>query len=87
MLQHEFGHILQYRIHGSKAYWYVIAPESFMSVSFNSECHSQFWTETYANYLSKNYFSEMWKNWKSNYPAVNISSYNLKRLSVTSFLW
>jgi len=36
MMQHEFGHILQYRKIGAYAYWHVIAPESLTSAAFSS---------------------------------------------------
>ena len=50
--------------------------------------HNKFWTETYANYLSRNYFgrkafSEGWDSFYWNekvYPFENISPENLLRL-------
>lgn len=57
MMQHEFGHILEYRIIGPRAYWSVIAPESLCSASLSScDEHHRYWTETWANYLSKKTF-------------------------------
>ena len=35
LLQHEFGHILEYRIVGPDVYWQLIAPESLQSAAFN----------------------------------------------------
>lgn len=60
MMQHEFGHVLQYRIVGLKKYYTVIAKESIVSCTKNADAHSIFWTETWANYLSKQYFGITW---------------------------
>jgi hypothetical protein len=84
LLQHEFGHILQARMVGLKAFYNVIAPESFISASLDGVCgwsHNTFWTETWANYLSNNYFgvnSFLLNN--PAWPAQNISNFNLVRL-------
>lgn len=59
-MQHEFGHVLQYRIVGLKKYYTVIAKESIVSCTKNADAHSIFWTETWANYLSKQYFGITW---------------------------
>ena len=91
MMKHEFGHILQYRKHGARAYWEVIGPESLWSANKhgkNGWNHNKFWTETYANYLARNYFGVQYMmdgkdyfHWNTDeYPAVNISPENLKRL-------
>ena len=56
MMMHEFGHILQYRKHGAYSYYTVFAPKSFASASINPQGHNNYWVETYANYLSYNYF-------------------------------
>lgn len=83
MMQHEFGHILQYRKIGSYAYWHVIAPESLTSATFSSYVeHGKFWTETWANYLSKGYFGRDWMGGKYGYPVKQISSFNMIRLLV-----
>ena len=83
LLQHEFGHILQYR-GWKKAYWPLVAKESFISAKSHNSTHHKFWTETWANYLSKEYFGERWlgtyTRFKKWYPAVNISPENLKRV-------
>ena len=79
MMQHEFGHILQYRIIGPAAYWSVIAPESFCSASLTScDAHHKYWTETWANYLSKKHFGVNWlgKFFPRDYPVQNISPTN-----------
>lgn len=53
-MQHEFGHILQYRLVGADAYWDVIATESFASATFtSSNAHDYFWTETWANFCQE----------------------------------
>ena len=79
MMQHEFGHILQYRGFGSAAYWHVIAPESLASAIIKPSSHYKFWTETWANYLSKGHFGNAWIG-GSYYPAKNISTFNLIKI-------
>jgi hypothetical protein len=85
MLQHEFGHVLQYRKVGAIDYYGVIAKESLLNCGydrlFGTNTHSTYWTETWANYLSKNYFGAKWlgvetlslKNWQFYYPSKNPS--------------
>lgn len=86
MMQHEFGHILQYRKHGAVAYWSVIVPQSLASCQHainqnNMSLHYNFWTETHANYLSQGYFGANWKGGAgTHYPAVNISASNKLKL-------
>lgn len=80
MMQHEFGHVLQYRKVGSYAYWHVIAPESLASASLTSSAsHDYFWTETWANYLSSRYFGGKWIG-GDDFPIKNISVFNMFRL-------
>lgn len=87
LLQHEFGHILQYRMVGSDAYWNVIAPESFASASLTSyRAHDNFWTETWANFLSNGYFGKSWIGPIGKYPIQNISSFNMCRLRTAQIL-
>ena len=43
--------------------------------------HYNFWTETYANYLSKVYFGYRWAG-GDNYPAANISTFHKWRLRI-----
>ena len=81
LMQHEFGHILQYRNIGSSAYWRIIAPESLASATLNPSAHYRFWTETWANYLSKGYFGRNWIG-GDGYPTKNISILNLIRIKV-----
>lgn len=85
MLQHEFGHVLQYRKVGAIDYYDVIAKESLLNCGydklFGTNTHSTYWTETWANYLSKNYFGAEWlgvetlsrKNWQFYYPSKDPS--------------
>jgi hypothetical protein len=83
-IKHEFGHILQYRLVGSKAYYGIIAKESLGSATLQNITngrwdHNTFWTETWANYLFQGYFNSMPWDYV-NYPTKNISTYNLLRL-------
>ena len=75
MMQHEFGHILQYRMFGPAAYWHVIAPESFANATFFSSSHHKYWTETWANYLAKGHSRGLWIG-GVDYPIKNISTFN-----------
>ena len=81
LLLHEFGHILQARKVGMVAYYSIIAKESFISASFdgiNGWSHDLFWTETWANYLSQNYFGA--NSLINSWPSQNISWFNYLRL-------
>jgi hypothetical protein len=60
LMQHEFGHVLQYRIVGERNYYTVIAKESLFNCTVDPSTHDTFWTETWANYLSKQYFGTKW---------------------------
>lgn len=85
MMQHEFGHVLQYRIVGAEKYYNVIAKESSLNCAkippYNKISHDLFWTETWANYLSKQYFGITWHGLEINtmrtflryYPARNLT--------------
>jgi len=87
MMQNEFGHILEYRIIGPRAYWSVIAPESLCSASLSScdEDHI-YWTETWANYLSKRHFGVNWlgKFFPGDYPVQNISPANKMKIYLST---
>jgi len=90
LLQHEFGHILQSREVGIKAYYSVIAPESVASAARSvvdpSYSHDHFWTETWANYLSKEYFGNKWYGYKfKSYYTENISFSNRLRLYIAKY--
>lgn len=94
-MQHEYGHVLQYRIVGEKAYYSVIAKESMENFIcdkiYKTSTHDTFWTETWANYLAKNYFGARWYglNYKScgpyRYFPVKDISQSLKKLKFGSF--
>ena len=85
MMQHEFGHILQCRLVGEEKYYKIIAKESISNCAkippYNKISHDLFWTETWANYLSKQYFGVTWHGLDKYinglgaryYPAKNIS--------------
>ena len=82
MMQHEYGHILQYGCVGPKAYYSIIAPESLASASMHQKLgwnHDTFWTETWANHLAKGYFGTNWIG-GSSYPVQDISKFNAFRL-------
>ena len=76
LLQHEFGHILQFREVGAKAYYSLIAPASLASACRSEIKHDCFWTETWANYLSKEYFGANWLGNKYKYIAQPLNSIN-----------
>jgi RHS repeat-associated protein len=83
LLQHEFGHILQAREVGIKAYYTVIAKESLISATFQGVGgwnHNTFWTETWANYLSSQYFGSRYIM-SSEFPIQNISTFNYIRVT------
>ena len=80
MMQHEFGHILQYRKFGAYIYWHAIAPESFASATLSPSTHGKFWTETWANYLSKEYFGKGWLG-AEDYSMGRLRYYPAKDLS------
>ena len=81
-LQHDFGHILQYLKHGGVVYWHLIAPSSIRSAAFSPKSHANYWTETYANYLSKKYFGSNWIDYHGFYPAQNISKAKLELMDM-----
>lgn len=85
MLQHEFGHVLQYRMVGALRFYWVVGKESVMNCyqlrPYNDVPHALYWTETWANYLSQQYFGEEWLGLDTitpdthlrYYPSANIS--------------
>lgn len=85
LLAHEFGHVLQSKLPlvGADGFYGIIGPESLASATFNSGAgHSHFWTETWANYLSNNYFkSSAWD--MINFPIRNINWENKLKF----YLW
>ena len=72
MMQHEYGHILQFRKFGPLVYWLIIAPSSLFNATFFPSCHYMFWTETWANYLAKAYFGDLWIG-GNDYPTRDIN--------------
>lgn len=57
LFTHEFGHILQAKKIGEAAFYDIIAPSSLYSATKNTYLgHNQYWTETWANQLSYDYF-------------------------------
>ena len=88
LLQHEFGHILQARKVGIGAYYKVIAPESFVSTisdEIGLSSHKLYWTETWANYLSSQYFGSEYVI-SSRFPIQDISTFNYIKL-MSSYLF
>ena len=97
MMQHEFGHVLQARKVGMRFYYDVIAKESSMNCNgiwpYNGISHDEFWTETWANYLSKQYFRDRWLGMEIKfpghyhlyYPSKNVSASFLMRKLLSSF--
>ena len=98
MMQHEFGHVLQYRKVGFENYYRVIAKESLLNCTFDRltgmDTHSTFWTETWANYLSKNYFGGKWlgveilssDKWRLYYPSKNPNRlFKVMKFGITGF--
>lgn len=77
LLAHEFGHVLQSLLPyvGADGFYGIIAPQSLASATINPQGHDYFWTETWANYLSNNYFGSSW-NYDA-FPVKNISWGNL----------
>ena len=90
MMQHEYGHVLQSRIVGKYNFYKVIAKESMLNCGnikpYNRVPHREFWTETWANNLSKQHFGSAWCGLEKNirgfeqlyYPTKNISKEFLK---------
>lgn len=69
LFTHEYGHVLQAKKVGEAAFYEIIAPSSIYSASKNTYLgHNQFWTETWANQLSYDYFTNrglsfnVWEN-------------------------
>lgn len=77
LVHHEFGHILQARKLGLYAYYDCIGTNSVASATFDGILphwkHQNFWTETWANHLSKEYFGTKSLLNSFNYPARDLS--------------
>lgn len=83
LVHHEFGHILQARKVGLKSFYEIIAKESLASATMDGVLgwrHNTFWTETWANYLSNNYFGANSLLNNSVWPKQDINWFNSFRL-------
>ncbi|UFH34663.1 hypothetical protein [Flavobacterium acetivorans] len=78
LFRHEFGHILQYRqsFVGLEGFYKVIAPESLLTS--NMSFANSYWTETWANHLSNNYFGSVFNN-LTKYPSSPLSIFNFSK--------
>jgi len=78
LMQHEFGHILQARRVGVGTFYGIIGKESLLSAAF-SHSHNTYWTETWANYLSQQYFGSAYIP-SAQFPVQDISWWKQFRL-------
>lgn len=81
LFHHEFGHILESRqwFVGLDGFYKIIAPESIASSALgSSNFANNYWTETWANQLSEDYFGSVFKN-IAKYPSASLSNYNLSK--------
>jgi len=85
LVHHEFGHILQARIWGNKTFYSVIGSESLSSATFTNT-HNTYWTETYANYLSSQYFGSGYYANPVRFPIENVSVNNFVKLSYVQMI-
>ena len=74
LLKHEFGHILQAKEIGVLNFYTFVGPTSLGSATRSGSWglpHREWWTETWANYLSYNYFGKP-NNWpRLRFPIKN----------------
>ena len=83
LVRHEFGHILQSRMVGKFSFYRVIGKESLLSAARsgkNGYSHNTFWAETWANYLSYDYFGNPSYWDMTRFPIENISLFNWLRV-------
>ena len=75
LFRHEFGHILEYRqpFVGLINFYKVIGTESLLTS--NMSFADSYWTETWANHLSNNYFGGVFNDF-TKYPAAPLSFFN-----------
>lgn len=79
MMQHEFGHVIESWQTGIPTYYEKIALPSLASCTRakllgDMSLHHNYWTETWANHLSKQYFGKAWLgNSFKGYPARPLS--------------
>lgn len=94
LFQHEYGHMLQYQelksvwgaVKGLQKYYAQIGLPSLTSATLHTmtNCiinHSNYWYETWANYLSSNYFGARYIV-SPNYPVQNLDLYNFTKLFI-----
>ena len=84
LFHHEFGHILESRqwFVGMEGFYKIIAPESLASSSLGTtNFANNYWTETWANQLSENYFGTPFTN-TIKYPSASLSNYNLSKFLI-----
>ncbi len=76
LLRHEFGHILQSRepFVGLTGFYKVIGPESLATSRLPFA--DRYWTETWANHLSTNYFGYGGFYDDLKYPSLPLSGFN-----------
>jgi len=75
VVQHEFGHVLQYRLVGPFWFYLVVGPLSLLSAwtNWHGRGHRRYWTEQWANHLAAEYFGkEKWPYWR--FPCQDINN-------------
>ena len=81
-VMHEYGHILQARIIGIISFYIIIGSMSLISAWTKgfARGHQLYWTESWSNYLAKEYFQKhygiIWDDYR--FPPTNISEQTLK---------
>ncbi|MDW3196851.1 MAG: RHS repeat-associated core domain-containing protein [Cytophagales bacterium] len=83
LMQHEFGHILQAKRLGNARFYAHIGKASLLSAAFNHS-HNTYWTETWANYLSQQYFGSNYSP-TPRFPVKNIGLLRLILLSTSAW--
>ena len=66
-----------------------VSKTNIFGATFNVEEHGSYWTETYENYLSKNYMQIKFPKykWPNNFPAKNIDNEHLKLFRSLKYLY
>ena len=84
LLHHEFGHILESRqsFVGVDGFYRVIAPESLVTSKLGSFANN-YWTETWANSLSNDYFGYGFYN-SIKYPINSLSMLNYAKFFISN---
>ena len=75
LVQHEYGHILQYRMIGWFRFYLMVVIPSLISAwtNWHKKPHQLYWTELWANHLSYQRFSS-YCNQSYRFPSRDISS-------------